>query len=295
MPCEMSLTNRSARAGSAAIADDATMAIHNPRRNLSLDNTLAPLLVDRDRNPWIVQQQRFLSSFRKRDRNSVAATARVAEDGVTLSDENMARARRPCYKIGMANRNEEGSRTWIPSPENSKKCILGDFVPQTPWDLALCATGMREKAARLGQMPEAQSDKSRMSAANNVGGRAPALHFLPILFLGLSVVAVNVSARAQTPVYQDKAQPLEARVEDLLGKLTPEEKIDTISGINGFDVRPIERLNVPKMHMSDGPCGTRNDGPTTAYPAPVGLAASWDVDLAKRFGDSIGLDARARG
>src|SRR5439155_827827 len=83
--------------------------------------------------------------------------------------------------------------------------------------------------------------------------------------------------------------------QELLGKLTPEEKIDMISGVNGFDVRPIERLDVPKMHMSDGPCGTRNDGPTTAYPAPVGLAASWDVDLAKRFGDSIGRDARARG
>ena len=56
----------------------------------------------------------------------------------------------------------------------------------------------------------------------------------------------------------------------LLQQLKPEEKIDMISGINGFDVRPIERLDVPKMHMSDGPCGTRNDGPTTAYPAPVG-------------------------
>ena len=75
----------------------------------------------------------------------------------------------------------------------------------------------------------------------------------------------------------------------------PDEKLDMISGVNGFDVRPIERLNVPKLHMSDGPCGTRNDGPTTAYPAPVTLAASWDPELAKEFGESVGRNARARG
>src|SRR3954469_19681828 len=100
---------------------------------------------------------------------------------------------------------------------------------------------------------------------------------------------------AAPPIYQDSSQPIEARVEDLFSRLTPEEKIDMLGGINGFDIRPIERLNVPKLHMSDGPAGTRNDGPTTAYPAPLELAASWDVELAKRFGTSIGRDARARG
>jgi beta-glucosidase len=108
--------------------------------------------------------------------------------------------------------------------------------------------------------------------------------------------AVSTARADDAPaIYKDKSQPVEARVEDLLKRLTPEEKIDMLSGINGFDVRPIERLGVPLLHMSDGPCGTRNDGPTTAYPSPVALAASWDVDLAKRFGTSIGRDARARG
>jgi beta-glucosidase len=109
-------------------------------------------------------------------------------------------------------------------------------------------------------------------------------------------LAVSTTRADDAPaIYKDKSQPVEARVEDLLQRLTPEEKIDMLSGINGFDVRPIERLGVPLLHMSDGPCGTRNDGPTTAYPSPVALAASWAVDLAKRFGTSIGRDARARG
>src|SRR5438552_6395780 len=107
---------------------------------------------------------------------------------------------------------------------------------------------------------------------------------------------ISIRALSAHPeIAQAPPGPFEVRVEDLLSKLTAAEKIDMISGVNGFDVRPVERLNIPKLHMRDGPCGTRNDGPTTAYPSPVGLAASWDPDLAKRFGESIGRDARARG
>jgi beta-glucosidase-like glycosyl hydrolase len=41
--------------------------------------------------------------------------------------------------------------------------------------------------------------------------------------------------------------------------------------------------------------GVHDYGLTTAYPAGSALAASWDVDLAWRFGASMGKDARARG
>jgi beta-glucosidase len=47
--------------------------------------------------------------------------------------------------------------------------------------------------------------------------------------------------------------------------------------------------------MSDGPVGVHDYGPTTAYPAGIALAASWDTDLARRVGESMGDDARARG
>jgi beta-glucosidase len=47
--------------------------------------------------------------------------------------------------------------------------------------------------------------------------------------------------------------------------------------------------------MSDGPLGVHDYGPTTAYPAGIALAASWDVDLARRVGEMMGKDARARG
>ena len=47
--------------------------------------------------------------------------------------------------------------------------------------------------------------------------------------------------------------------------------------------------------MSDGPCGVRGAGPSTAYTAGVCLAASWDRDLAQRVGNAMGRDARSRG
>ena len=47
--------------------------------------------------------------------------------------------------------------------------------------------------------------------------------------------------------------------------------------------------------MSDGPLGVHNYGVSTAYPAGIALAATWDPELASRIGASLGKDARARG
>jgi beta-glucosidase len=88
---------------------------------------------------------------------------------------------------------------------------------------------------------------------------------------------------------------LEKRVDSLLGKMTLEEKIEIVGGINDFYTRPSPRLGIPSLRMSDGPMGVHDYGLTTAYPAGIALAASWDVDLAERFGAAMGKDARARG
>lgn len=88
---------------------------------------------------------------------------------------------------------------------------------------------------------------------------------------------------------------VEKRAASILGKMTTDEKIEMIGGINDFYTRPIPRLGIPSLRMSDGPMGVHDYGLTTAYPAGIALAASWDVDLAERFGTSMGKDARARG
>ena len=111
----------------------------------------------------------------------------------------------------------------------------------------------------------------------------------------LAVVLVFLTGLELKGQQSPSSADVERRVEALLGKLTLEEKITLIGGINDFYTRPIPRLAIPSLRMSDGPTGVHDYGPTTAYPAPILLAASWDTDLARRVGVSMGQDARARG
>jgi hypothetical protein len=78
--------------------------------------------------------------------------------------------------------------------------------------------------------------------------------------------------------------------------MTLEGKIDYIGG-TGFAIRAVARLGLPALEMSDAPYGVRsNQGfPSTTYVAGIGLAASWNRELAERVGEGIGRDARARG
>jgi beta-glucosidase len=82
----------------------------------------------------------------------------------------------------------------------------------------------------------------------------------------------------------------------MTSKMTTEEKVDYIGGI-GFSIRPMPSLHLPSFEMSDGPYGVRSNAgfPSTTYAVGIGLAASWDTDLAERAGAGIGRDARARG
>ena len=107
----------------------------------------------------------------------------------------------------------------------------------------------------------------------------------------LLLIAQCSFAQANPPFSAD----VEKRVDSLLSKMTPDEKLTIIGGIQDFYTRPIPRLGIPSLRMSDGPLGVHDYGPTTAYPAGIALAASWDVDLAKRVGTAMGKDARARG
>ena len=101
------------------------------------------------------------------------------------------------------------------------------------------------------------------------------------------------SALAQTP--SPDSPEIEQRVNAVLGKMTLEQKIDLLGGINTFDVRGYPDLGLPVLHTADGPIGIRNDGPATTMAGGISLAATWDPALAERIGIQIGRDARAKG
>src|SRR6266404_4725907 len=117
------------------------------------------------------------------------------------------------------------------------------------------------------------------------------LRWAVILFFALLCGASFGAAQ----ISQVPGAEVEKRVAALLSKMTIEEKITLIGGVNDFYIRAIPRLGLPALRMSDGPLGVHDYGETTAYPAGIALAASWDTDLARRVGVSMGQDARARG
>src|SRR6185436_1025222 len=88
---------------------------------------------------------------------------------------------------------------------------------------------------------------------------------------------------------------VDRRVETILDQLTLEEKIDLLGGVDGFFIRDVPRLNLPRFKMADGPIGVRNFGPATAMAAGITLSATWNPALAERVGTELGRDSRAKG
>jgi beta-glucosidase len=108
---------------------------------------------------------------------------------------------------------------------------------------------------------------------------------LLLLVMGLA------SAQSASSPPADVAQ----RVESILSRMTLEEKVDLLGGVDGFYIRGVPRLGVPRFRMADGPLGVRNFGPATTMAAGIALAATWNPDLAEHVGKEIGRDARAKG
>ncbi len=99
----------------------------------------------------------------------------------------------------------------------------------------------------------------------------------------------------------------EAEINDLIAKLTLEEKVGMLHGNSKFTTSGVKRLGIPELTMADGPLGIREEisrdtwearGWTndyaTFYPAGGAIAATWNTDMAYTFGRSIGEEARDR-
>jgi len=130
-----------------------------------------------------------------------------------------------------------------------------------------------------------------------------------ILLAATMGVAQNQSG-SNIPPYKNASLPVEQRVQDLLGRMTLQEKVAMLSGANWMQSVPNERLGIPSIKMADGPIGIRSwAGPssetnaqgakiqitTTAFPAGVAMAATWDTELLQSEGQAIGQEVKALG
>jgi beta-glucosidase len=87
----------------------------------------------------------------------------------------------------------------------------------------------------------------------------------------------------------------DVRAEAILKRMTTEEKVDLVGGVDDFFIRAIPQLGIPRLKMADGPIGVRNFGPATTMAGGISLAATWNPALAEQVGTQIGRDARAKG
>jgi beta-glucosidase len=132
--------------------------------------------------------------------------------------------------------------------------------------------------------------------------------FIPAFFSSaiLTLTMANATAQDQ-PLYLNTNQPVAARINDLLPRLTLEEKVSLVHGNANFSTAGVPRLGIPELWMDDGPLGVREevgeqfrvvgrtDDFATAMPATLGLAATWNPELAAAYGSVIGQEAKQRG
>jgi beta-glucosidase len=119
---------------------------------------------------------------------------------------------------------------------------------------------------------------------------SPARNGLLIALLLLTGTATAGAAAADTPPYLDPAQPTDRRVDDLIGRMTLEEKALTL-----YHNSPgIDRLHVPAWGgWNQCLHGVWSKRPTTLFPVPIAMAATWDPDLVHDVTDAIADEARA--
>ena len=128
--------------------------------------------------------------------------------------------------------------------------------------------------------------------------------------LVISILLFGASAGTQAqslPICLDESKPVEQRIDDALSRMTLNEKIAVIHAQSKFSSPGVKRLGFPDLWTDDGPHGVRPDvlwdeweqaGQTNdscvAFPALTCLAATWNPQMARLYGESLGEEALYR-
>lgn len=119
------------------------------------------------------------------------------------------------------------------------------------------------------------------------------LIFIPLL------PRVNAQSLTLDRPWMNTAQTPDQRAEALLAQMTLAQKLQMLSGVSGSyvgNIPAIPSLGIPALSLEDGPAGVA-DGMSgvTAFPAPVGVAASWDTSLMNQYGQALGSEEAGKG
>src|SRR5919108_2970068 len=117
-----------------------------------------------------------------------------------------------------------------------------------------------------------------------------ALFGLVLISLLLRLPLNRTDGQADPP-YKNPFLPVEKRVDDLVSRMTLEEKVSQM-----MNAAPaIERLGIPAYDWwNEALHGVARAGYATVFPQAIGLAATWDTDLMRQVADVISTEARAK-
>src|SRR5215467_5683663 len=110
---------------------------------------------------------------------------------------------------------------------------------------------------------------------------------LAIFFFTSSFLVV---AQDAAPVFRDPSKPMEQRISDLIGRLTLEEKAVQLNHLN----KGVPRLGIPMWGgWNQTLHGVWSKEPTTLFPAPIAMGATWDPELIHTITTAMSDEARA--
>ncbi|HBB01020.1 MAG: hypothetical protein A2W86_07315 [Bacteroidetes bacterium GWD2_45_23] len=113
---------------------------------------------------------------------------------------------------------------------------------------------------------------------------------LSYLFI-LSLFLISLPVAAQSLPFQNTGLPVDKRVDDLVGRMTLEEKISQMMN----DAPPIDRLGIPAYNWwNECLHGVARSGIATVFPQAIGMAATFDADAMFRTAEVISDEARAK-
>lgn len=114
-----------------------------------------------------------------------------------------------------------------------------------------------------------------------------------VLLLFAVTTALPSIADGPGALYRDPSANIEARIDDLMRRMTPAEMVDLLA-TNYMSTNENPRLGIPALRMVDGSFGPVHHR-STAFPVGANLGASFDCDLVREVGAAIGQEARAKG
>jgi len=110
------------------------------------------------------------------------------------------------------------------------------------------------------------------------------------ILLVLGLILSNCANKYEYP-FRDPSKSFDKRVDDLVSRMTLEEKISQMTDV----AAPVERLGIPAYNWwNESLHGVARAGVATVFPQAIGLAATWNTDLIYQMADVTSTEARAK-